>query len=251
MSVRLPGYICLIWVTGVATTDAGSPVANATVALHSKSEQPEYHATTSPNGTFTFAEIKPGSYRVSVEAKGKVWTAPEPFVVPENAQLNVNLQLSSQGQSPKLLTPSGQVSTEATGGLRLSSKQVSNLPLNERDFSKLLLLAAGTMTDTNGAANFTQQFSINGQRGITAVFATDGTDSSDPELGGATFPNFKVDAIQEVKSSPGVMPQKSEKGPPALLTPPQSPETTIITALCLNLCAMQHSMPAISLTTGG
>src|SRR5580693_6510113 len=59
---------------GVATTDAGSPVANATVALHSNSEQPEYHTTTSPYGTFTFAEIKLGSYRVSVEAKGKVWT---------------------------------------------------------------------------------------------------------------------------------------------------------------------------------
>src|ERR1700736_1103330 len=113
--------------TGVATTDAGSPVANATVVLHSNSEQPEYHATTSPNGTFTFAEIKPGSYRVSVEAKGKVWTAPERLVVPENAQLNVNLQLSSQDQSLRLLTPSGQISTEAAGGLRLSSKQVSNL----------------------------------------------------------------------------------------------------------------------------
>ena len=68
------------------------------------------------------------------------------------------------------------------------------------------------MTDTNGAANFTQQFSINGQRGVTAVFATDGTDSSDPELGGATFPNFNVDAIQEVKSSPGVMPAEIGEG---------------------------------------
>lgn len=191
--------------TGVATTDAGSPVANATVVLHSNAEQREYQAATSPNGTFTFGEIKPGSYRVSVEANGKVWTAPELFVVPENDQLTANLQLSSQDQSLKLLTQSGQGSTEATGGLRLSSKQVSNLPLNERDFSKLLLLAAGTMTDTNGAANFTQQFSINGQRGVTAVFATDGTDSSDPELGGATFSNFNVDAIQEVQSSSGVM----------------------------------------------
>ena len=152
--------------TGVTTTDAGSPVSNATVALHSNSERPEYHAATTTNGTFTFAEIKPGSYRISVEVKGKVWTAPEPFVVPENVQLNVNLQLSSQDQSLKLLTPSGQVSTEATAGLRLSSKQVSSLPLNERDFSKLLLLAAGTMTDTNGAANFTQQFAVNGQRGV-------------------------------------------------------------------------------------
>ena len=42
----------------------------------------------------------------------------------------------------------------------VTSEQQSAL---QRDFSKLLLLAAGTMTDTNGAANFTQQFAVNGQ----------------------------------------------------------------------------------------
>jgi len=95
---------------------------------------------------------------------------------------------------------------QASGGGHLSTGEVSSLPLNERDFSKLLLLAAGTMTDTNGAANFTQQFAVNGQRGSAAVFAMDGADTTDPELGGATFSNFNVDAIQEVQSSSGVMP---------------------------------------------
>jgi len=37
------------------------------------------------------------------------------------------------------------------------------------------------------------------------VFAMDGADTTDPELGGATFSNFNVDAIQEVQSSSGVM----------------------------------------------
>ncbi len=96
--------------------------------------------------------------------------------------------------------------TQASGGETLSSTEVSSLPLNTRDFSKLLLLAAGTMTDTNGAANFTQQFATNGQRGQATVFAMDGADTTDPELGGATFSNFNVDAIQEVQSNSGVMP---------------------------------------------
>jgi hypothetical protein len=85
-------------------------------------------------------------------------------------------------------------------------------PINERDFSKLLLLAAGTMTDTNGAANFTQQFAANGQRGTAAVFAMDAAETTDPELGGATFSNFNVDAIQEVQSSSGVMPAEIGHG---------------------------------------
>ncbi len=61
------------------------------------------------------------------------------------------------------------------------------------------------MTDANGAANFTQQFAVNGQRGAATVFAMDGFDTTDPEMGGATFSNFNVDAIQEVQANSGVM----------------------------------------------
>ena len=101
---------------------------------------------------------------------------------------------------------------EGTGGEKLSAKAVSELPLNKRDFSQLLLLAAGTMTDTNGAANFTQQFAVNGQRGTAAVFAMDGADSSDPEMGGATFTNFNVDAVAEIRSSSGWTPAEIGRG---------------------------------------
>jgi len=47
------------------------------------------------------------------------------------------------------------------------------------------------MTDVNGQTNFTQQFAINGQRGVEAVFAMDGADVSDPEMGGSTFHEFR------------------------------------------------------------
>ncbi|MGH9448290.1 MAG: hypothetical protein ACRD3O_21620, partial [Terriglobia bacterium] len=102
--------------------------------------------------------------------------------------------------------------TPSSGGKQLTNKQVSELPLNGRDFGQLLLLAAGTMTDTNGAANFTQQYAVNGQRGVTAVFAMDGIDVTDPELGGATFDNFNIDAIQEIKTDSGVMPASIGEG---------------------------------------
>src|SRR5438477_3937674 len=117
-------------------------------------------------------------------------------------------------------TPSGGSGTssaqtngaQGSGGETLSGTEVSSLPLNTRDFSKLLLLAAGTMTDTNGAANFTQQFAVNGQRGSATVFAMDSFDTTDPEMGGATFSNFNVDAIQEVQGNSGVMPADTGHG---------------------------------------
>ena len=68
------------------------------------------------------------------------------------------------------------------------------------------------MTDANGAANFTQQFAVNGQRGNTTIFAIDGVDTTDPEMGGATFSNFNVDAIQEVQGNAGVMPAEIGHG---------------------------------------
>ena len=121
-------------------------------------------------------------------------------------------RLSDHDQTVALVPQPAAATQSATGNAHLTSGEVSSLPLNERDFSKLLLLAAGTMTDTNGAANFTQQFTVNGLRGTTSVFSMDGADTSDPELGGATFANFNVDAIQEVQSSSGVMPAEIGHG---------------------------------------
>src|SRR5689334_21418590 len=105
--------------------------------------------------------------------------------------------LGQQDQHSNCGGPATPSEAQASGGEKLTSQQVSSLPLNKRDFSQLLTLASGTTTDTNGAANFTQQLAINGQRGTTAVFAMDGGDTTDPELGGATFANFNVDAIEE------------------------------------------------------
>jgi hypothetical protein len=107
----------------------------------------------------------------------------------------------SDREQPQIPEPSPK-----NGGEDLSAKAVSEIPLNKRDFGQLLLLAAGTMTDANGATNFTQQFAIDGQRGVEAVFAMDGADISDPEMGGATFSNFNVDAVQEIQSTSGWMP---------------------------------------------
>ena len=196
---------------GVLRDAVGKPVAEATITLKSTSDTLEYSVSTSANGAFAFAKIPSRTYTLNVTVAGTHWTAGVPVTITEGASATSVLELSAQGQTIRVLTGEGG-SSQASGGERLSSEEVSSLPLNERDFSKLLLLAAGTMTDTNGAANFTQQFAVNGQRGVASVFAIDGADTTDPELGGATFANFNVDAIQEVQSSSGVMPAEIGHG---------------------------------------
>jgi hypothetical protein len=180
-------------------------VNSATIKLSGADAHREYSAITSMTGQFAFTALRAGNYTLTVSVAGKSWTASDPVVILDGATLTSGLQLSPQGLELRVLVATDAPSPQASGGERLSTGEVSSLPLNERDFSRLLLLAAGTMTDTNGAANFTQQFAVNGQRGSAAVFAIDGADTTDPELGGATFSNFNVDAIQEVQSNSGVM----------------------------------------------
>jgi hypothetical protein len=197
--------------TGVLSDAAGKPVGSAVVILHSTSVGRDVTSTTAADGKFAFAGVAAGSYEVTVKLADHEWKAAAPIVVGEASVLTMPLQLPSSGQELRVLS-SEEVTAKAGGGEHLSSKEVSSLPLNARDFSKLLLLAAGTMTDANGAANFTQQFAVNGQRGAATMFAMDGFDTTDPELGGATFSNFNVDAIQEVQSSSGVMPAEIGHG---------------------------------------
>jgi Carboxypeptidase regulatory-like domain len=197
--------------TGILRDAQGIPVPTAEVALKSSTDSSIRSVTTTAAGTFTFSNFPNGHYQVTVTKDGKIWRSRSPFVITAGASLRSELRLTDKSVAIFSPAPDAQ-EPQASGGEHLSSAEVSSLPLNKRDFSQLLLLAAGTMTDANGAANFTQQFAVNGQRGTATVFALDGADSTDPEMGGATFSNFNVDAIQEVQASSGVLPAEIGHG---------------------------------------
>src|SRR6202171_4252411 len=207
--------------TGVLRTAAGEPVAGAKVTVFTPGATKNLTAVTGTNGRFAIADLRLGPNRVSVQLPGR---GPTGQVAVNITGVTIVLTVSDQNVLSIAANPqtsagvsNGNPSTTSnaasgTSGEKLSSQKVNELPLNGRDFSTLLLLAAGTMTDVNGQTNFTQQFAINGQRGVEAVFAMDGADVSDPEMGGSTFTNFNVDAIQELQSSSGWMPADIGRG---------------------------------------
>ena len=217
MFVRIGAFSFLLFLASLVYAAAGvswngvlrdvhkNALSAAHISLRSPDGQHQYSATTSGEGTFSFANLSAGDYQLQVISAGIRYNAATPVHVPESGTLTSQLTLSDDNGLHRILVSDANAGAEASGGERLSSTEVSNLPLNSRDFSKLLLLAAGTMTDTNGAANFTQQFAVNGQRGTATVFAIDAADTTDPEMGGATFSNFNVEAIQEVQANSGVM----------------------------------------------
>jgi hypothetical protein len=195
-----------VW-SGDLRSSAGAPIAHATVALVANGVRAE--ATTDADGHFVLAGIVAGQYRLAIETGGNKADYALPVnVVAGGAPVVITLSGRGEITVAELL----KKKQAATGGEELSSQAVSELPLNKRDFSSLLLLAAGTMTDSNGATNFTQQFAINGQRGVEATFAMDDADISDPEMGGSTFSNFNVDAVEAIDSSSGWMPAEIGRG---------------------------------------
>ncbi len=194
----------VVW-RGVLRNPAGAPIPAAKIRLAGNGVAAE--AATGTDGRFALAALPAGQYLLTVETDRRKIDCAQPIDLAPAAP-PVALTLSARGE----LTVAVLEGPTATGGEELSSQAVSELPLNKRDFSTLLLLAAGTMTDTNGATNFTQQFAINGQRGVEATFAMDGADISDPEMGGATFTNFNVDAVESIDSSSGWMPAEIGRG---------------------------------------
>lgn len=192
--------------TGTLRDASGNPLLGEQVQLQLNGHK--IISTTKTEGIFQFEDVPPGHYMLYVVTSGHTIGFPNEIDVP---LITSTLTVTLPDRSMILLfRPQDQEAR--SGGEALSADAVSGLPLNKRDFSQLLLLAAGTMTDVNGASNFTQQFAINGQRGVEAVFAMDGADVSDPELGGATFTNFNVDAVQEIRSSSGWMPADIGRG---------------------------------------
>src|SRR6202050_4224724 len=206
---------------GVVRTAAGEPVAGAKVTVFTPGAKKNLIAVTGTDGRFKIAGLQLGPSRVSVQMPGRgptgqvVVNITSVIIVLTVSDLNVLSIAANPQSSAGVSNGNPSTTSNAASGTRaekLSSQKVNELPLNGRDFSTLLLLAAGTMTDVNGQTNFTQQFAINGQRGVEAVFAMDGADISDPEMGGSTFTNFDVDAIQELQSSSGWMPADIGRG---------------------------------------
>ena len=199
----------VVW-QGTLLDAAGSPIAQATIRVTGEGTSAE--TLTASGGRFQLAPLPSGQYKLTVVARSRTIEISAPISIAPSSPPAI-LTLAAGGELT--VAAAQQVSSteiEATGGEQLSGAAVSELPLNKRDFSQLLLLAAGTMTDVNGGTNFTQQFAINGQRGVEATFAMDGADISDPEMGGSTFSNFNVDAVEEIQSSSGWMPAEIGRG---------------------------------------
>ena len=117
---------------GVLQDAAARHIAQARVKLDAGNEHKE--APTNQDGAFLFGSLLPKTYHVSVDVNGRVYRSSADIKIPAQAA-TVTLTLQADGG---LVV--GVQQEKAAGGEQLTSKAVSEIPLNKRDFSQLLRL---------------------------------------------------------------------------------------------------------------
>lgn len=201
-------------IRGRVSDPHGTPIAGAKVNAFNSATGLTRSATTSDDGSYVFAELPAGEYTVTAEAASLSPVA-QNVIVNVGADTTANFDLTEIQKRIEQLTVSGETApvveeTRDVLGEVVERKLVTQLPLNGRDFGKLVALVPGVTVEPAGVAG-TQfgfgQFNINGNRDRSNNYTLDGTDNNDPffnnsalnQVGitGAPATLLPIDAIQE------------------------------------------------------
>ena len=200
-------------IRGSGKDASGALLAGAKVTAKNNATGLSRETKTGEDGSYVLAELPAGVYVVIAEAANLSPTA-QNIVVNVGVDSAADFDLTEIQKHVESLTVVAETPViEATRdvlGEVVEQKLVTELPLNGRDFGKLVALSPGATVDPSGVAG-TQggfgQFNINGNRDRSNNYALDGTDNNDPffnnsalnqtGIGGAPASLLPIDAIQE------------------------------------------------------
>jgi hypothetical protein len=193
-------------VFGTVTDPSGAAVAGATVTITNIGTNVSETARTNSTGNYNQTRLIPGTYRIKVEAQGFKSAVIDTLVVNVDTASEANVQLQTgavteevtiTAEAPLLKTDRADVATT------FETRQVTDLPILDRNFTKFILLTPGTqqLQWQHAASENPQgstQIMVNGQHFSGTGYQLDGTENRDPILGIIVInPNFE--AIGETK----------------------------------------------------
>jgi hypothetical protein len=132
--------------SGTVTDPQGSVVSGATVVVKNNETGAVLTATTNDNGVFTFSQVQPARYTVTIEAQGfKKSVAPVVQVeVSKEAQLNIKLEIGGATETVTVTDAQEVINTTSPSLTNvISTRQVVDLPLGGRNPVDLAGLQAG------------------------------------------------------------------------------------------------------------
>jgi hypothetical protein len=211
-------------ISGTATDATGGLIPGATVVATNKDNGLKLTAQTNSSGEFKILAVPRGNYSVVISATGfQPETAAVTITVSSTQDVIFQLKPAGAATTVEVTGTSPLVDTsDGTIGATIQGEQVTELPLNGRNFTNLALLtpgvtrgAYGDNASGGGSANNTETIrynesgdaalSVNGLRPQANNYLLDGVDNNDGLVNTVLF--FPpVDAIQEFKVNTSVAP---------------------------------------------
>ena len=197
-------------ISGIVTDQSQAAVPNAHVILVDVAHNQTFNATTNSEGMYSFPNLTPGRYQVSVEAQGfKRALSPEIDLGTQQAQrVDLALEVGSVDQSVDVKGEAALLQTDqAVVGEVVSRQLVEDLPSLGRNFTSFVNLAPDISTSPRGNVGATfsagthqvvggTNFTVGG--GGSNGFYINGTNTNDNYVGGLTY-SPSLEAVAEVK----------------------------------------------------
>jgi hypothetical protein len=194
-------------IAGTVTDPSDAALPGVTVTATSVERRTTHTAVTSGDGFYLIERLVPGTYEVKAELsnfKAAVVSAVR-VSVDTQTKVDMGLELGALTEAVTVTAAQGQLlkTDRADVATTFDARQVTEMPLLDRNFTKLILLTPGTQQQSWGhAASENPQGStqtvVNGQTFSGTGYQLDGTDNRDPILGIIVI-NPNLEAIGETK----------------------------------------------------
>src|SRR5688572_1433756 len=191
---------------GTVKDSSGGVLPGATITIVSLARKTTDSVVSNESGLFVKERLLPGEYSVQAELAGFKSALVPNVVVGVDAQTPVEFQLQV-GEITEQVTVTGGstllTTDRADVATRFDSKQITDLPVLDRNFTKFILLTPGTQQlQWQHAASENPQGStqtmVNGQHFSGTGYQLDGTENRDPILGIIVI-NPTLESIGETK----------------------------------------------------
>ncbi|HEY2472295.1 MAG TPA: carboxypeptidase-like regulatory domain-containing protein [Terracidiphilus sp.] len=223
---------------GRVTDGSGAVIPGASLKLTLASTGAVREGTSDASGQYQFSQLAPGTYALSVSAKGFATNTRSSLelLVSQPATVNVALQLASVTEQVTVSETAAAMlnTTDATLGNAFDNHQVASLPLDQRNVPDLLSLQPGVtflgraddVTGTQGVGNNpndSRAGSVNGGRSDQSNITLDGIDVNDTNNGYAFTSVLRMtqDSVAEFRvttSNPNAEEGRSSGAQVALIT---------------------------------
>ena len=196
-------------IAGSVRDSQGAGVASASVTFVEVSTNVTTKTQSDATGDYVSPPLRPGNYRVVAGAPGFKTQTRTTITLKVQDRLRMDFEMTvgavSETMEVTAETPTIQTDTSSLGQVVMAT-QITELPLNGRDYIQLATLSTGvvrTSSGTNGNSGGSStggqnSFVANGTRGTLNNFLLDGIDNNSNDNGGVVL-RTNVDAIQEFK----------------------------------------------------